>query len=63
MRGTRAWVRNEINGIVAEGYELMRLKMPERVLKIEKICSEEGVVAQNFSEIIKNYEKIDISQI
>ncbi len=63
VRGTRAWVRNEINGIVAEGYELMRLKMPERVLKIEKICSEEGVVAQNFSEIIKNYEKIDISQI
>jgi transposase len=63
VRGTRAWVRNEIKGIAAEGYEHMRLKLPDRVLKIEKICPEEGVVAQNFSEIAKNPEKIDISQI
>jgi transposase len=47
VRGTRAWVRNEIKGIAVEGYEHMRLKLPDRVLKIEKICPEEGVVAQN----------------
>ncbi len=63
VRGTRAWVRNEIKGISAEGYEHMRLKLPDRVLKIEKICPEEGVVAQNFSEIAKNTEKIYVSQI
>ena len=63
VRGTRAWVRNEIKGIAAEGYEHMRLKLPDRVLKIEKICPEEGVVAQNFSEIAKNTEKIYVSQI
>jgi transposase len=55
VRGTRAWVRNEIKGIAVEGYEHMRLKLPDRVLKIEKICPEEGVVAQNFSEIEKNH--------
>ena len=42
VRGTRAWVRNEIKGITAEGYEHMRLKLPDRVLKIEKLGSEEG---------------------
>lgn len=51
VRGTRAWVRNEITGIAAEGYELMRLKIPERVLKIEKLRSEEGVVTQNLAEM------------
>ena len=63
VRGTRAWVRNEIKGIAAEGYELMRLKIPDRVLKIEKIRSEEGVGTQNFSEITKTDGKIKISQI
>ena len=62
VRGTRAWVRNEINGIAAEGYELMRLKLPDRVLKIEKIRSEESVVAQNLAEITKNTGKIKISK-
>ena len=57
VRGTRAWVRNEIKGIASEGYELMRLKLPDRVLKIEKIRSEESVVAQNLAEITKNAEK------
>ena len=37
VKGTRAWVRNEIKGIAAEGYQIMHLKIPERVLKIEKI--------------------------
>jgi len=62
VRGTRAWVRNEIRGIAAEGYELMRLKLPDRVLKIEKIPPEEGVVAQNLAEISKNPEKLKISR-
>ena len=62
VRGTRAWVRNEIKGIGAEGYELMHLKMPERVLKIEKIRPEESVGTQDLAEITKNTEKIVISQ-
>jgi hypothetical protein len=44
-------VRNEIKGIAAEGYEHMRLKLPDRVLKIEKIGSEEGVGTQTFVAI------------
>ena len=63
VSGRRAWVRNEIKGTAAEGYELMRLRLPERVLKIEKIRPDEGVGTQNFSEIAKNPEKINISQI
>jgi hypothetical protein len=51
VRGTRAWVRNEIRGEAAEGYEVMKLKPPDRVLKIEKTQnneeSGEGVVAKN----------------
>ena len=62
VRGTRAWVRNEIKGIAVEGYELMRLKLPDRVLKIEKIRSEESVVAQNFAETEKSAGKISISR-
>lgn len=62
VRGTRAWVRNEIKGIAAEGYEHMRLKLPDRVLKIEKLGSEEGVGTRNFVEIPKTAEKINISQ-
>lgn len=62
VRGTRAWVRNEIKGIAAEGYELMRLKLPDRVLKIEEIYPEEGVGTQNFSEISTKTGKISISQ-
>ncbi len=48
VRGTRAWVRNEIRGIAADGYELMRLKLPDRVLKIEKIRSDGSVGTQSF---------------
>lgn len=47
VRGTRAWVRNEIKGIAAKGYELLRIKPPERLLKLEKHGLEESVVAQN----------------
>lgn len=54
VKGTRAWVRNEIIGIATQGYEVMHLKIPERVLKIEKIRSDESVVAQNFPEMAKN---------
>ena len=53
VRGTRAWVRNEMTGTAAEGYELMRLKMPERVLKIEKVATEETVGTQNLGEMVK----------
>lgn len=53
VRGTRAWVRNEMTGTAAEGYELMRLKIPERVLKIEKIATEEAVGTQNLGEMVK----------
>lgn len=62
VRGTRAWVRNEIKGIAAEGYELMRLKLPDRVLKIEKIRSDESVGTQDFAENAKSAEKISVSQ-
>jgi len=54
VRGTRAWVRNEIKGIAAKGYEIMRMKLPDRVLKIEKIPTGEGVGTQDFTEIEKS---------
>jgi len=43
-------------------FRFIRLKLPERVLKIEKIRPEEGVVAQNFSEITESAGKINISK-
>lgn len=42
VRGTVAWVRNEIRDIALRGYQFLSLKPPERVLKIEKV----GVVTQ-----------------
>jgi len=56
VRGTRAWVRNEIKGIAADGYELLHLKPPDRVLKIEKVIPEENVVARNLPELAKTVE-------
>ena len=56
VRGTRAWVRNELKGIAAEGYELIHMKPPDRVLKIEKVNPEENVVAKNFAEFAKIVE-------
>lgn len=53
VRGSRAWVRNEMTGIAAQGYELMHLKIPERVLKIEKIRSDGDVGTQNSVEMAK----------
>lgn len=46
VRGTRAWVRNEIKDIALRGYELIRLKPPDRILKIEQIAQEKNVVAR-----------------
>lgn len=54
VRGTRAWVRNEIKGIAAKGYEIVRMKLPDRVLKIEKISTGNGVGTQDFTEIAKS---------
>lgn len=53
VRGTRAWVRNEINGTAKTGYELLHLQMPERVLKIEKIATDESVVTRISTDISK----------
>jgi hypothetical protein len=49
VRGTRAWVRNEIKGVAAEGYELMHLRPPERLLKLEKLDKMNGVVTRNLT--------------
>lgn len=43
VRGTCAWVRNELKGVAAEGYKQLNLGPPARVLKIER----EGVVTRN----------------
>jgi transposase len=43
VRGTCAWVRNELKGVAAEGYQQLNLGPPARVLKIER----EGVVTRN----------------
>lgn len=56
VKGTRAWVRNEVAGIAAQGYEVMHLKIPERVLKIEKIRSEESVGTRIFAKSQKVLE-------
>lgn len=37
VRGSRAWVRNELKGVAAEGYEVLRIRPPDRVLKLEKV--------------------------
>jgi hypothetical protein len=54
VRGARAWVRTEIKGVALKGYQLMKIRPPDRVLKIEKMQnnaeSGESVVTQNFSE-------------
>jgi hypothetical protein len=51
VRGTRAWMRNEIKGVALQGYSALHLKPPDRILKIEKIEEKpKGVVAQIFPE-------------
>lgn len=37
VRGSRAWVRNELAGVAAEGYEVLRIRPPDRVMKVEKV--------------------------
>ena len=46
VRGSRVWVRNKCKGLAAEGYKILGLKPPERVLRIEQ----ENVVTRIFSE-------------
>jgi len=36
IQGSRAWVRNEIQGDAMEGYRIMGIRPPDRILKIEK---------------------------
>lgn len=43
VRGTCAWVRTELTGLASEGYKLLNLRPPDRVLKIERL----GVVTRN----------------
>lgn len=54
VKGTRAWLRNEMTGIAAQGYELLRLKIPERVMKIEKMRSDESVGTQKNPQFAEN---------
>ena len=58
VRGTRAWVRNEMKGTAATGYEILGLRLPDRVLKIEKMKnieeSEESVVAQKMEPTLES---------
>ncbi|MBK8870216.1 MAG: hypothetical protein KBG07_03320 [Elusimicrobia bacterium] len=58
VRGTRAWVRNEMKGTATAGYEILGLKLPDRVLKIEKMQineeSGESVVAQKMAPVLKS---------
>jgi len=37
VRGAWAWVRNELRGAAAEGYQVLGIRPPDRVLKIEKV--------------------------
>ena len=46
VRGVRAWVRNEIRGVAVCGYELMHIKPPDRLLKLEKLDITQNVVTQ-----------------
>ncbi len=58
VRGTRAWVRNEMKGTATAGYEILGLKLPDRVLKIEKMQnneeSAESVVAQKMAPVLES---------
>jgi hypothetical protein len=56
VRGTRAWVRSEMRGAAQDGYDLLRLKIPDRVLKIEKTTAEENVVTRISANIPKTAE-------
>jgi transposase len=50
VRGARAWVRNELRGVAAEGYQLLGIRPPDRVLKVEKMVEpglESGVLQNN----------------
>jgi transposase len=56
VRGSRAWVRSEMRGIPQDGCTLLHLKIPERVLKIEKVATDESVVTRILDDIPKPVE-------
>jgi hypothetical protein len=35
VRSKQVWIRTEITGIAARGYQRLKLKIPERILKLE----------------------------
>jgi hypothetical protein len=53
VRGSRAWVRNEMKGAAQDGYDHLHVKTPDRVLKIEKIATDESVVTRILGDIPK----------
>jgi transposase len=53
VRGSRAWVRNEMKGAAQDGYDHLHIKIPDRVLKIEKISSDGSVVTRISDDIPK----------
>ena len=61
VRGSRAWVRNEMKGAAQDGYDHLHIKIPDRVLKIEKIGSDGNGVAQNLADISKPIEGLSLT--
>lgn len=47
VRGARAWVRNELHGTAAKGYQVLGIRPPDRVLKVEKVTPGGAVVEIN----------------
>lgn len=37
VRGSRAWVRNELGTVAAESYDVLRIRPPDRVMKVEAV--------------------------
>lgn len=56
VKGARAWVRNELRGAAAEGYQVLGIRPPDRVLRIEKVAPAvpesgvEGINTKNEAE-------------
>jgi transposase len=53
VRGSRAWVRSEMKGIPQDGHDLLHIKTPDRVLKVEKMASDGSVVTRILADIPK----------
>lgn len=56
VRGARAWVRNELRGAAAEGYQALGIRPPERVLRIEKAAQ---AAPESGSERISKEKEIE----